>query len=172
MRQAIFHDSDILPDERHVWVARWMRFLSPTSFILVLFVFIVSWQTLMDDHPPPIGVGKSEATGLSGPLATLVTYNRSLVINNDVVAVVSRQLECKGHPTYDFPESTRKYEEGSRTASRSLVAPFPIADGTPCQLLSSYSYKPAFSFTWHHVKIPPISFVIQKVKGESNVPNP
>jgi hypothetical protein len=161
MTYRLFHDSDILVERQGLKIPRWLKFVSPASFLLVLFVLVVIYQSVFDTHPPPMRTGAATARGHSGRLATLITYTRNVVVNDDVVAVVSRQLDCQGHPLYDFPESTRKYDEGSRTASRSLVVPFSIDPGTHCRLLSSYSYKPTFSISWHYVSVAPIYFTIE-----------
>lgn len=154
-------------ERSHLRVERWMRLVSPLSFLVSLFLIIVIYQSLVDTRPPPIETGNTTATGKAGNLATLITYTREVKINDDVIAVVSRQLACEGYPVYDFPESTRKYDEGSRTSSRTLVVPFKIKDGTPCQLLSSYSYKPTFSFGWHHVKVPQVPFIVQDIEAQN-----
>lgn len=166
MTHILFQDSDIMVEKPHLRVPRWLKFVSPMSFIVVLFILVVSYQSFFDTHPPPIETGAASAMGRSGRLATLVVYTRSVTVNEDVNATISRQLNCAGFPAYDFPESTRRYEEGSRTAARSLVAPFRIPPGTPCILTSSYSYKPTFSLSWHHVNVHPISFVTQEAEGE------
>lgn len=164
MTYRLFHDSDILVDRQGFKVPRWLMFVSPASFLLVLFVLVVIYQSVFDTHPPPVQTGPAAAKGRSGRLATLITYTRNVVVSDDVVAVVSRQLDCQGYSLYDFPESTRKYAEGPRKASRSLVVPFSIDPGTHCRLLSSYSYKPTFSISWHYVSVAPIHFTIESVE--------
>lgn len=151
-------------DKQHLKVPRWLKFVSPVSFIVVLFLLVVSYQSFFDVEPPPVQTGPSSAAAKAGPLATVVTYSRQVTIDEDTVVTIYRTLACEGYSTFDFSETTRRYEEGSRTAHRTLVAPFRIQPGTKCQLLSGYSYKPTFSIPWHHVKVAPIPFVVEDLQ--------
>lgn len=164
MTHIIFQDSDIMVERKHIRVRQMMKFVSPLSFLIVLFMILVLYQSLVDIKPPPLQTGESHASAKAGVVSTVVTYSRHVTIEEDVIAVVSRSLACQGYSTFDFPEVTRKYEEGDRVGRRALVVHYRIPPGTQCQLLSSYRYKPTFSIPWHHVQVPPLSVVVEEFK--------
>jgi hypothetical protein len=137
------------------------RFLAPMTFAVVLFVGIISYQSMFGIQPPPAEFSQTVGSAVSDETQTLIQYSRNIHIRTHIRVMLDRTIDCgKENMTYDFPTSYREADAGDYSFDGRLMMPFKVQPGTDCVLHTMVRYQPTFSLRTHSYYAPDLHLTI------------
>ena len=137
------------------------RFLAPMVFIVVLFIGLISYQSIFGIQPPPAQFEQTDGTAVTDDNQTLIRFTRKVHVTTHIRIMMNRSIECgKLTMTYDFPTAYREMDAGDYVFDRRLMVPFKIDPGTSCTIYTLIQYQPTFSIRTHSYYAPEVHTVV------------
>lgn len=139
------------------------------TFALVLFVGVVTWQTVFSADLPMVTANES-ATAKRLPQFVAVTYSREIQVERPFVAHVSRYIvQNSTGEQIVVPGAIETYKAGKTRIVRTFLLPPEIAPGEWC-LQAVVAWVPFMSMATRYYEPPPACFVLQPQKGAAYAP--
>ena len=116
------------------------------SIAIILLAIVLVFRANLLTTELPLSVNSAKAIAWYGQEVVVLEYKRTFTVTDNFIGTVIRSVKCNNGRSYDLPDTTRKFKEGTFSTRRTVMLPYTIAVGTKCLMVTSVAWQPTLSF--------------------------